>query len=57
MTVYLFTFVLLSFFTWREYKFLNDQFGNRKNSPKNGVVITSAVFASSFLFRSIFDIY
>ena len=35
MTVYLFTFVLLSFFTWREYKFLNDQLENLKKEVDN----------------------
>ena len=51
------TFVVLSYFTYREYTFLREQFGYRKNSPIKGIVLCSSVFALSFLFRSAINIW
>lgn len=49
---FLIAFCLLSYFTYIEYKFLKETFGNRTNAPTKGVVVMSSVFAISFLFRA-----
>lgn len=53
---FLIAFCLLSYFTYIEYKFLKETFGNRTNAPTKGVVVMSSVFAISFLFRATVDV-
>ena len=50
-TAYGLTFVLMTFFAFKEYKFYKEKYGTKKGSPTKRVLFIQIVFTGSYLVR------